>query len=211
MHYMFTRSIRLPHPPSESFFLWGPRQCGKTTVLRQSYPDARWIDLLRAEEYRRYLQNPELLREEIAAPKFYFSDVGVVNFLAKRGQLEPGSELFGKAFENWVFHELSAHNSYLEAYADISYWRLASGIEVDFIIDADVAIEAKATHKVTTDHLKGLRQLFLDYPGIKRRMVVNLEPKPRRTDDGIDIMPVGVFVRALADGEIFRRSPNSRS
>ncbi len=39
----------------------------ETTLLRQSYPDARWIDLLRAEEYRRYLQNPELLREEIAA------------------------------------------------------------------------------------------------------------------------------------------------
>jgi len=66
-----------------------------------------------------------------------------VNFLARRGQLEAGSELFGKAFENWVFHELSAHNAYLEAYAELSYWRLASGIEVDFIIDADVAIEAR--------------------------------------------------------------------
>jgi len=28
-----------------------------------------WIDLLKAEEYRRYLQNPELLRSEIAAQK----------------------------------------------------------------------------------------------------------------------------------------------
>jgi len=89
-----------------------------------------------------------------------------VNFLAKRGQLEFGSELFGKAFENWVFHELSAHNSYLEAYADISY------IEVDFVIDADVAIEAKATQKVTSDYLKGLLQLLLDHPRIKRRMVL---------------------------------------
>jgi predicted AAA+ superfamily ATPase len=51
MHLMFKRAIRLPHPPAESFFLWGPRQCGKTTLLRQTYPDARWIDLLRAEEY----------------------------------------------------------------------------------------------------------------------------------------------------------------
>jgi hypothetical protein len=42
-------------------------------------------------------------------------------------------------------------------------------------------------------------------------MVVSLEPKLRRTDDGIDIMPVGVFVRALADGEIFRRLSNPRS
>ena len=38
----------------------------------------------------------------------YFADVGVVNRLARRGELLPGSELYGKAFENWVFHELSA-------------------------------------------------------------------------------------------------------
>jgi uncharacterized protein len=72
-----------------------------------------------------------------------------VNFLARRGQLAAGSELLGEAFENWVFHELGAHNAYLEAYAELSYWRLASGIEVDFIVGAEVAIEAKAARKVT--------------------------------------------------------------
>lgn len=64
---MFPRSIRLPPPDTENFFLWGPRQTGKSTILRRTYPDARWIDLLRSEDYRRYLQNPELLREELAA------------------------------------------------------------------------------------------------------------------------------------------------
>jgi len=63
---MFTRSLRLPAPGTETFFLWGPRQTGKTTLLRETYPDALWIDLLKAEEYRRYLQNPELLRAEFA-------------------------------------------------------------------------------------------------------------------------------------------------
>ncbi len=29
------------------------------------YPDAVWIDLLKAEEYRRYLNNPEFLRQEL--------------------------------------------------------------------------------------------------------------------------------------------------
>ena len=32
----------------------------------RAYADARWIDLLKSEEYRRYLQQPELLREELA-------------------------------------------------------------------------------------------------------------------------------------------------
>ena len=92
----------------------------------------------------------------------------------------PGPELFGKAFENWVFHELSAHNAYSEAFAHLSYWRLASGIEVDFVVnDMQVAIEAKATAKVTADHLRGLRNLAQDHPRAGQRVVVCLEPKPR--------------------------------
>ena len=78
------------------------------------------------------------------APKFYFADVGVVNHLARRGELRPGSELYGKAFENWVFHELRAHNAYREAFAHLAYWRLASGIEVDFVVDGLKAHRATA-------------------------------------------------------------------
>jgi predicted AAA+ superfamily ATPase len=66
---MFKRQLQLPRPGSETFFLWGPRQTGKTTLLRAAYPDALWIDLLKAEEYRRYLQNPEWLRGELAERK----------------------------------------------------------------------------------------------------------------------------------------------
>ena len=43
-------------------------------------------------------------------------------------------------------HELRAHIAYREAFAALSYWRLASGIEVDFIVNAmEVPNEAKAT------------------------------------------------------------------
>ena len=63
---MFTRSLRLPAPGTETFFLWGPRQTGKSTLLQATYADAVWIDLLKADEFRRYLQNPERLRGELA-------------------------------------------------------------------------------------------------------------------------------------------------
>lgn len=382
---MFTRALRLPRQGAETFFLWGPRQTGKTTLLKATYPDAVWIDLLKAEEYRRYLQNPELLRGElaasesirqvvidevqkvpqlldeahwlhenrgvhfalcgssarkvkrgqanllggravryelhgltageigrdfnldrllnhgylprmylsdrpqrllsayvadylkeevaaeglvrnlpvfseflnvaslsdtelvnfstiardcgvsshtikgyfqiledtllgrwlpaytrrpkrrvIAAPKFYFADVGIVNHLARRGELRPGSELYGKTFENWVFHELAAHNAYAETFATLSYWRLASGIEVDFVVnDMQVAIEAKAAVKITADHLKGLRALAQDHPRIGQRMIVCLERKSRRTEDGILILPAAEFCERLKAGDLF--------
>ena len=387
LHWMFKRSLQLPPHGTETFFLWGPRQTGKSTLLRERYPDAHWLDLLKANEFRRYLGQPELLRQEltggqgpaarqvvidevqkvpslldevhwlmenagvqfalcgssarkvkrgaanllggravryelhgltalelgsefdldrvvnhgylprfyesdkprrlldayvgdylreeiaaeglvrnlpvfseflnaaalgdgelvnfsniarecgvsshtvrsyyeiledtllarwlpayrkrpkrrvIGAPKFYFSDVGVVNRLARRGLLERGSELYGKAFENWVHHELVARNSYADADAVLSYWRLASGIEVDFIVnDMQVAIEAKANPNITNDHMKGLRQLRIDHDDVGRRIVVSLDPRPRRTEDGIEILPVATFVRELWEGSIF--------
>ena len=46
---MFTRGLRLPAPGTETFFLWGPRQTGKTTLLQATYSAAFWIDLLKAE------------------------------------------------------------------------------------------------------------------------------------------------------------------
>ena len=381
------RALHLPPQGTETFFLWGPRQTGKSTLLRRTYPQAWWVDLLKADEYRRYLQEPELLRgelsdldpsqrrqividevqkvpalldevhwllenrglqfalcgssarkvkrgsanllggralryelhgltaaelgrgfdldralnhgylpriyaserqrqllssyvadylkEEIAAeglvrnlpvfseflniaslsdteivnfsniarecgvsshtvkgyfgiledtllgrwlpayrkrpkrrvigaPKFYFADVGVVNRLARRGTLQRGAELYGKAFENWVLHELVAHNAYQDADAQLSYWRLASGIEVDFIVnDMQVVIEAKASTRIVSDHLNGLRQLLRDHPRVRRRLVVCLEPKARRTEDGIEILPFRAFVERLSSGDLF--------
>jgi predicted AAA+ superfamily ATPase len=382
---MFSRTLQLPAAGSETFFLWGPRQTGKTTLLRAQYPDALWLDLLQADVFRRYLEQPARLRQELSArpevrfavidevqkvpdlldevhwmhehrglcfalcgssarkvkagranllggrairyelhglsafelgddfelermlnhgylprhyesdrplrllsayvadylkeeviaeglvrklpvfsafldiaalsdtepvnfatiardcgvsaptikghfgilvdtlqgrwlplyrrrpkrrvagaPKFYFADVGVVSFLAKRGPVVPGSELFGKAFESWVFHELCAYNAYRERFATLSYWRLASGLEVDFIVDnLKVAIEAKGSARITSDHLRGLHELRTDHPEARRRVVVCLEPAPRRTEDGIEILPYQRFIDLLWQGELF--------
>ena len=379
-------NLILPVPGEETFFLWGPRQTGKSTLLRQRYPQSRWLDLLKADEFRRYTNNPELLRqeaeaeelsgegsqividevqkvpalldevhwlienrglcfalcgssarkvrrgaanllggravryelfgltagelgsefdlsrvlnhgclprmyeasqptrlldayvsdylkEEIAAeglvrnlpnfsgfldaaalcdgeminfsniardcavssptakayfgiledtllgrwlpayrkrqkrrvmraPKFYFSDIGIVNRLARRGVLVPGSKLYGKAFENWVFHELSAFRAYRALDEELSYWRLSGGTEVDFVMgDMRLAIEAKASARVTSNHLRGLRSLAKDYPEISQRIMVCLESRARRTDDGIDVLPATTFVRRLWRGD----------
>ncbi len=132
----------------------------------------------------------------------------MVNTLARRGALTPGSELFGKAFENWIFHELTAASHYRERYMELSYWRLASGIEVDFIVgDMRCAIEAKAASRVTSDHLKGLRQLAVDQPGVRRRVVASLEPSPR-IDRGRDRDPALARVSrpALERGVLGRMS-----
>lgn len=161
------------------------------------------IDTMLGRMLQAYRRRPK--RRVIGVSKFYFSDVGVVNYLAKRGELVPGSELFGKALENWVLHELCAHRSYSGSFYELSYWRLASGIEVDFIVgDMKLAIEVKATSRVTSDHLRGLREIIKDHPELKKRVLVSLEDDPRRTDDGVDIMPYRVFIKELWSGALIQ-------
>lgn len=144
-----------------------------------------------------YTRRPK--RRVIAAPKFYFSDVGVVNHLARRGRVLQGSMAFGLAFENWVFHELAAAVAYRSPSTTLAYWRLASGIEVDFVVgDMHLAVEAKATERVTDDHVKGLRALHVDHPRA-RRVVVSLEPRRRVTRDGIEVLPWRTFAHTAGD------------
>ena len=49
--------------PKQSFFLFGPRGTGKSTFLKNHYPDALWIDLLQPETFRNYVARPERLIE----------------------------------------------------------------------------------------------------------------------------------------------------
>jgi len=143
-------------------------------------------------------------RKIVRAPKFYFFDVGVVNHFAQRGTLKPRSELFGKAFENWIHHELRAYLSYSGRGEGLSFWKVHQGPEVDFIVGKMIAaIEAKASEQIHADHLKGLRELAKDYPEAKRRYVVSLERHSRRTDDGIGVLSVDDFTKRLWSGALF--------
>src|SRR3989338_38651 len=176
------------------------RECGVSGPAVREYFQIL-VDTMLGRFLEAWRKRPK--RRVIGASKFYFSDVGVVNTLAKRGKLAPGSELFGKAFENWVFHELCAHQSYSGMDYDLSYWRLASGIEVDFIVgDMTLAIEAKSSAKITSDHLHGLREIIKDHPKLKRRVLVSLEERPRKTEDGIEILPYSVFTKHLWSGSL---------
>ncbi|MDR4498327.1 MAG: hypothetical protein MRK02_10470 [Candidatus Scalindua sp.] len=55
MNEYYKRKLRLLGVGSETFFLWGARQTGKSTLLKKIYPRSLWIDLLKSEEYRRYI------------------------------------------------------------------------------------------------------------------------------------------------------------
>ncbi|MDD3033468.1 MAG: DUF4143 domain-containing protein [Bacteroidales bacterium] len=63
---MFSRKINLQDSENESFFLWGARQTGKSTLLQLTFPNTRYIDLLKSDEFERYNRRASLLREELS-------------------------------------------------------------------------------------------------------------------------------------------------
>ena len=140
----------------------------------------------------------KIKRRSRRTSKFYFYDVGIENFLSKRKELVPKTSEFGKAFENWVFHELKCFKSYLEPDLEISYWALTTGFEVDFILnDMEIAIEVKACENIRDLHLKNLREVIKDYPKLRARYVVCLEKHIRVTADRITILPYQEFINRL--------------
>ena len=62
---MIVRCFKMEDTENESVFFFGARQTGKTTLLKQLFPNARYYDLLKSDEYERFVRQPYLLREEL--------------------------------------------------------------------------------------------------------------------------------------------------
>lgn len=141
-------------------------------------------------------------RRAITTSRFYYFDVGVVNHLLNRTNLQPGSVDFGHAFEHLMIQEIIAYLNYRERKEKLSYWRTASGYEVDAIIgDGSVAIEFKSCDEVQSKHTKGLRAFKEDFPEA-RLIVVSLDRNYRKLNE-IEIFPAIDFLRRMWQRDLF--------
>jgi len=58
---MISRKADLPE--NRLFFMFGPRQTGKSTLIRSRFGNNEWmVNLLHGEEYARYAMNPAQYR-----------------------------------------------------------------------------------------------------------------------------------------------------
>ena len=146
-----------------------------------------------------YQKKPK--RRVITAPKFYLFDVGIANYLLKRSKIEKGTELFGKAFEHFIYQEIYAHSKYSEKNYPIYFWRTASQLEIDFVLgEHEVGIEVKSTDQANKRHLKGLKAFAEEYD-VKKLILISNDPLPRLVDN-IMILPWRIFLERLWAGEI---------
>lgn len=61
---MLERFTKLEDTVSDSIFLFGAPQTGKTTLIGELFPDAPIYDLLDSVTYERLQRTPSLLRQE---------------------------------------------------------------------------------------------------------------------------------------------------
>ena len=140
-------------------------------------------------------------RKLTATDKVYFFDIGVANALCGRRSLHQSSAEYGTALEQLVFLELRAAIDYLRLDTRLAYWRTLTGVEVDFLVGDELAIEVKSTRRVGPSDLRSLRAIGKDLT-LRQRLLVCREPYERRTEDGIDIMPVQTFCKRLWQGAL---------
>jgi len=139
----------------------------------------------------------------IKAPKFYLFDVGLAGVITKRHISEERGELFGRAFEHFVFTEIVAHSSYRELDYGINFWRTKSGLEVDFILGGgEIAIEVKGQSRVDNRDLRPLTEFMNEYSPKKALVVCN--EKEERVLGKIRILPWRRFLEDLWGGRIIK-------
>lgn len=128
------------------------------------------------------------------------NSLGVANVLADVTHIAANSPTFGPALEQLVFCELRAWLAYARDPRPLTFRRTADGSEVDFVVGDSVAIEVKAIGAVTRRDLVGLLRLAAETPLAKRILVCR--ESAARVVDGILILPVMEFLRALWGGDL---------
>lgn len=134
-------------------------------------------------------------RKAITRAKFFLFDVGVTGHLCRRGTVRAGSEVFGRAFEQFLFQEVRAYLSYRRSDAELCHWRSVNQQEVDMVIGNELAVEIKGVTSVQAKHLRGLCALR-EEKKIKNYCVVACESR-RKELDGITVYPWHEFLSLM--------------
>lgn len=141
-------------------------------------------------------------RKAIQTAKFYFFDPGIVNTLCETKNLDPNSDLFGRAFEQFIACELKACLSYKKIRIPLCYWRSKSHFEVDLILGTQTAIEVKSSKKITPRDHKGLLAIQEEKKW-KHLIIVSRDPIKARFKNGIQHLPWEKFLTDLWKGVFF--------
>ncbi len=141
--------------------------------------------------------------KEVASPKFYLFDPGVVRALAGRLREPLDAAERGFLLETWILHELRTAMATQDTGGQLHYWRTPSGSEVDFVWTRAahaVGIEVKAATTWRNEYGTSLKSLIAQR-SLQAAYGIYLGDTELK-DGPIRVLPMRRFLKELASGNI---------
>lgn len=145
---------------------------------------------------------PRAKVKEVALPKLYWFDGGVLHAAAGGFDQPLSADWDGILLEHLVLHEIRSYMHYLGVKGSLGYWATPSGSEVDFVWwrgSEMVAIEVKSARRYRREYRAGIRSLL---GGTSARTYVVYRGDAELDDEGTRVLPLEVFLRRLHGGDI---------
>ena len=147
---------------------------------------------------------PRARVKEVAQPKFYWFDPGVLHAAAGGLEQPMPADWDGVLLEHLLLHELRAHMHHAGVKGSLGYWATPSGGEVDFVWwhgSLMTAIEVKSSRRYRSGYRAGIRSLEAGFDGKLRSWIVYRGGEELEVE-GTRVLPVETFLRRLHDGTI---------
>jgi predicted AAA+ superfamily ATPase len=158
------------------------------------------VDTLIGSWLRAY--RPRAKVKEVALPKFYWFDAGVLHAAAGGFDQPLPADWDGVLLEHLVLHEIRSYMQYAGVRGSLGYWGTPSGSEVDFVWwrgSEMVAIEAKASRRYRREFGAGVNALLADR---EARSYIVYRGEVELDVEGTRVLPLEAFLRRLHAGEI---------
>jgi predicted AAA+ superfamily ATPase len=143
---------------------------------------------------------PRAKVKEVALPKFYWFDAGVLHAAAGGFDQPLPGDWDGVLFEHLVLHEIRSYLHYANVKGSLGYWATPSGSEVDFVWwrgKEIVAIEVKNARTFRREFTAGIHALR---SGARVRSYVVYRGDRELQVEGTQVLPFASFVRELHAG-----------
>jgi predicted AAA+ superfamily ATPase len=141
--------------------------------------------------------------KEVASPKFYLFDPGVVRALGGRLREPLDAAERGFLLETWILHELRAAMASQDTGGQLRYWRTPSGSEVDFVWTRGahaMGVEVKAATTWRTEYGASLKALIVQ--GTLQAGYGTYLGTTELKDGPLRIFPLRRFLKELASGQV---------
>lgn len=142
--------------------------------------------------------------KEVAQPRFYWFDAGVLHAAAGGFDQPLPADWDGVLMEHLVLHELRARMHYAGVKGSLGYWATPSGGEVDFVWwhgAEKVAIEVKSSRRFRREFQSGIRAFAAGGATTLKTYIVYRGDTELEVD-GTRVLPIETFVRRLHNGDI---------